>query len=170
MYENNIVMNQNTRNNKTTGKPINVSYRTLTFFMWIIMGIAYFLLPFFVKMNDIYDADTELIISVVCIIAGIFMIFRSIFIMAYRKLTIVEDKIFYTTMFNNRNTYSIDDVKKAKIVRTARSREYKIVITIDDIDEISVYKDCRGYDELKRYFCNKGKLVIDGMKVSSIDE
>lgn len=166
MYENNLVMNQNTRNNKTKGSPINVSYCCLTCMMGMILGGFLIFFGIFMIMNDLFCMD-DVGMFIAFITMGICMIICYLLIIVYRKLIIVEDRIIYTSMIGINHSLSLDDIKEVKIKRTRDIQNRKIVITLyDHVFWINVYKDCPGYDEVKRYFCNKGMLTIDGMKIS----
>jgi hypothetical protein len=49
--------------------------------------------------------------------------------------------------------------------------EYKIEIIIDNYSWwLKVYKDCPGYEELKKYFYNKGMLSVAGLKIRPYDD
>ncbi len=170
MYENDIRKYQNIGSNKTMGNPIKVSYFCLTCMTGIILGGFSIFLGIFMIMNDLFSMD-DVGMFIAFITMGICMIICYLLIIVYRKLIIVEDRIIYTSMIGINHSLSLDDIKEVKIKRTRDIQNRKIVITLyDHVFWISVYKDCPGYDEVKRYFCNKGMLTIDGMKISPYDE
>lgn len=170
MYENNLVMNQNARHNKTKENPINVSYCCLTCMIGMILGGFLIFIGIYMITNDLFNMD-DVVMLIAFITMGICMIIGDFLIMVNRKLIIVEDRIIYTSMIGINHSLSLDDIKEVKIKRTRDIQNRKIVITLyDHVFWINVYEDCPGYDEVKRCFCNKGMLTIDGMKISSYDE
>lgn len=166
MYENDIRKYQNIGSNKTMGNPIKVSYCCLTCMIGMILGGFLIFIGIYMITNALFNMD-DVVMLIAFITMGICMIIGDFLIMVNRKLIIVEDRLIYTSMFKYHHSLSLNDIKEVKIKRSRDIQNRKIVIILyDHVFWINVYKDCPGYDEVKRYFCNKGMLTIDGMKIS----
>ncbi len=175
IYENNIVTNQNTGNNKNTNKPITVSFNSIGYMILSFLGLMMIFCGFgFAKLDD-YDKNSSHSefygVFIFFLIIGILIIAGSLMIMINRKLKIVDNRLIYTSMFGIRHTFSLDDIEKVEIERYKKSSEDSIVITLDNYFLwITVDEYCSGYDELKKFFYYKGMLTVAGLKIRPYDD
>jgi hypothetical protein len=171
MYDKKTI--QNTRKNSQIRIPINVSYFSTEYFALCFAGVMVILLGLLFLTNDSFDrhGKEDNALGVLVIIIGISMIVAGIMIMKNRKIKIVGNRLIYVSMFKKKHSFNIDNIKKVEILGYRNTSEYKIEIIIDNYSWwLKVYKDCPGYEELKKYFYNKGMLSVAGLKIRPYDD
>jgi hypothetical protein len=171
MYDKKTI--QNTRKNSQIRIPINVSYLSTEYFALCFVGVMVILLGLLFLTNDSFDrhGKEDNALGVLVIIIGISVIVAGIMIMKNRKIKIVGNRLIYVSMFRKKHSFNIDNIKEVEILGYRNTSEYKIEIIIDNYSWwLKVYKDCPGYEELKKYFYNKGMLSVAGLKIRPYDD
>lgn len=190
MYENNLVMNQNTREikkmnnkqiyqenmspsqssgrNRESRKALIVSYCDGTRIIVALIGLVLIIMGLNFWENDSQFMDSQSLN--IPVFVGILLVVSNVLIMINRRVKIIGNRIIYTSMFRISHTFSLYDIEKVEIASYHKSPGEKIIITLDDCSFwITVDGCCQGYDELKKFFYHRGMLTVSGIIVRPFD-
>ena len=171
MYDKKMI--QNTEKNSQMRIPIKVSYFSTEYFALCFTGVMVILLGLMFLTNDSFDrhGEDDSALGVLVIIIGISVMVAGVMIMVNRKIRIVGNRLIYVSMFRKKHYFNLDNIKKVEILGGKNTSEYKIEIIIENYSWwLKVYKDCPGYEELKKFFYNKGMLSVAGFKIRPYDD
>ena len=168
IYQENMSPSQSSGRNSESRNAIIVSYYDGTRIIVALIGLVLIIMGLNFWENDSQFMDSQSLN--IPVFVGILLVVSNVLIMINRRVKIIGNRIIYTSMFRISHTFSLYDIEKVEIASYHKSPGEKIIITLDDCSFwITVDGCCQGYDELKKFFYNRGMLTVSGIIVRPFD-